>query len=282
MNRCRRMMNTTGLGGFYLDGSGTPQVCANTEHGCGYSDGSNVKGTLPILATRELMKALYSITRSVPRRGWILAHTSSTIVLPCLSFADAYLEGEHICGYPEIDQPLNTYNNPAYTLEGFRAQMMGHQFGIPAFYLKYPKQGAEAADARRCSAYALPHGMSPISLDHAPLFWKAYADFGAADSEWIPYWRNGSPLNVDTSDIKLSCYVRRGRGVLAVAANLTRRKIDALLTLDRRAAGLTGELEIRDLAGDTVRRLDADSARVELEPGSYALIAFEKCGEKER
>ncbi|MGB9619631.1 MAG: glycoside hydrolase domain-containing protein, partial [Armatimonadota bacterium] len=148
LNRCRRMMKTTGLRGFYLDGSGTPQICSNLEHGCGYKLGQETKGTLPILATRDLMKQLYLTTRAAGGRSFILAHTSSTIVLPCLSFADAYLDGEHICGYPEIDQPLNVYNNPTYTLSGFRAEMMGHQFGIPAFYLKYPKQGAEAEDVR--------------------------------------------------------------------------------------------------------------------------------------
>jgi hypothetical protein len=274
LNRCKRMMKTSGVRGFYLDGSGTPQICANTEHGCGYRVGQKVKGTLPILATRELMKKLYLLTRSSSGRNWILAHTSSTILLPCLSFADAYLDGEHICGYPETNSHLNTYNNPTYTIESFRAQMIGHQFGIPAFYLKYPKKGFEAEDVRRCSAYALVHGMSPISLDHAPVFWKAYADFGGSEARWIPYWQDGSPVKCDNKDVKLSSYIRCGRGVLTVIANLTYAPLSATISLNSSQVDLKGEVVVRDVAKNQTLLLNDGRVKIELDPGSYKILVF--------
>jgi hypothetical protein len=260
LDRVYRAFNEAQVAGIYLDGAGTPQQCLNREHGCGYEDEKGVHPTLPILPTRELMKQIYLISRSVGKRTYVIAHTSSSINLPCLSFADAYLEGEHVNRYPEDSN---------YTLAGFRAEMMGHPYGIPAFYLKYSD---DPIDQRRCSTYALAHDMMPVELKHAALAWKAYNDFGTSCSKWFPYWTSPQPIFSDNADIKINTRVRPGIGALCTVANLSHTHISTMLHIDNNALGLHGNIRLFDLESGASLTLTPKGIPIELEPGSFSII----------
>jgi hypothetical protein len=260
LDRVDRAFNEAQVAGIYLDGAGTPQQCLSREHGCAYEDAQGVHPTLPILPTRELMKQIYLIARSVGKRTYVIAHTSSSINLPCLSFADAYLEGEHVNRYPE---------DADYTLAGFRAEMMGHPYGIAAFYLKYSD---DPIDERRCSTYALAHDMMPVALEHAALAWKAYNDFGASDSQWFPYWTSPQPISSDNADIKINTRVRPGIGALCTVANLTHAHISTRLRIDGKALGLRGNIRLSDLKSGASLTWTTEGVPVDLEPGSYSII----------
>jgi hypothetical protein len=277
LDRAERSFTQLQMGGLYLDGPVVAQSCTNLAHGCGYVSGSTTKYTSPILATRELMKQLYLLSRANGQQRLLLAHTSSSIFLPCMSFADAYLEGEHVNSYPEAGQPLNIdgsgvdHTNPTYTLEGFRAEMIGAQYGIPSFYLKYARPGYENEDAERCSAYALVHGMMPLSLAHAPAAWKAYNDFGAFNAQWIPYWEAQRPIT-SGSALRISSYVKYGQGAMAVVANLTGAAIASTLHIDRTMLGLDSSATVWDIKSQRSLSINADTASVTVGPGKYLLI----------
>lgn len=260
--RVEKAFKEVGVSGIYLDGSGTPQKCTNTAHGCGYKDaGGNVHPTLPILATRQVMKQVYMTSRSVGRPTYVVAHTSSTVVLPCLSFADAYFDGEHVGRFPE---------DRRYTLEGFRAEMMGRQFGITSFYLKYNTQ---PGNEERSSTYSLIHGMMPIAPVHVSRAWNALREFNAATAEWFPYWKDGSPLTSD-SPVKLSTYLAKGRGALCVVGNITHDPVEAVIKIDPKALGLARATARNTVTGDSIP-MDGAQIRINVGAGNYVLLRVE-------
>ncbi|MHB9037755.1 MAG: glycoside hydrolase domain-containing protein [Armatimonadota bacterium] len=259
LDRANIAFNQNKLGGIYLDGTACLQKCFSATHGCAYTDTTGSHGTAPILAARELMKQLYMMSRSVNWRTYLVAHTSSSVMLPVLSFADAYVDGEHLNRVPD---------GVNYTIEAYRAEMMGHQYGIPAFHLMY---WSNYSDETRESAYALLHDMSPRSERFSPNFWKAYGDFGAFSAQWIPYWESQCPITTG-ADLKISAYVKPGKGALAVVANLTYSSITAALHIDRAALGLGADFRVRNAYSGTVLSVDSDTASVTVGPGSYSVI----------
>ena len=66
------------------------------------------------------------------------------------------------------------------------------------------------------------------SISH---IWKVMDDFGAEEAEWLPYWENQEVVRSSPKDVKVSLYLRRGKGVLLVAANIGPKDVIAQLGL---------------------------------------------------
>ncbi len=277
LDRAEKAYSQLNVHGLYLDGPVLPQQCQNTAHGCGYYAGGNLKYTCPILAARALMKQIYLLSKTGGRNNLIIAHNSSSVVLPCMSFADVYLDGEHLNAYPEQNQPLNIdsygidHTNSTYTLEGFRAQMIGHQYGVPAFYLKYWRPGYEAEDARRASAYALVHGMMPLPLEHASSAWKVYDEFDVGNATWVPYWSSPKPIS-STSELKISTYVKAGQGALSILANLTNAPITTTIQIDRSLLDLNESALAWNCLTGKILSINSNNAAVEVPAGGYIYV----------
>ncbi|NPV48292.1 MAG: hypothetical protein HPY69_15205 [Armatimonadetes bacterium] len=255
---CEEGFRDFGLRGVYLDGPGIAVLCANRAHGCGYEDERGIHQTLPILAARDLMKRLYYISRSGPEPGLIVAHMSGFMQLPSLSFADATLGTEHIAGwYPD--------QNPRYTLAGFRAEVGGHQYGIPSLWL-YKNSDRPTL----YNALSLLHDLVPASFDGTTVaFTKAYNDFGAFEAQWVGYWESVRPVDTTDSRLKVSSYLKPGPGTLTTVANLSLDQVEATLTFDREALelGQPGVLEVVASREATIA-----SERVSFAPGGWALL----------
>ena len=262
LDRAEKAFNELKLDGIYLDGTAYPGFCANLSHGCGYVDSTGTHATVPILKIRELMKQLHLLCRATGRPTCITAHMSGLICLPAISFADVYLDGEHIAReWPESD---------AYGLVGFRAEELGRQFGIPSVYLTMIADGAD-----RNSTYAAIHGMSHINVgETGSRFWKATEDFGTANATWVPFWEDGRPITTD-ADLKISTYVRKPGGALSVIGNLTYAPITASIRIDRAALGLSSSPTANDLAAGTALPVADDAFTVTIGPGKYALVRIE-------
>jgi hypothetical protein len=249
------MLYEKNLDGFYLDGCAVPQICTNTAHGCGYYNESlgQVVGTSPILATRDYMKTLYMATKIGPGAGrkWILAHTSGSIFLPCLSFADAYLDGENI--------------GNVYSKDKFRAEFMGHPFGIPAYFL-----GETTKDA----AWALVHGMSCGHLGHMRDSWATYQALGSSSGTWVPYWKSNHPIN-NSAGLTISCYVRNGINTYAIVANLTENNIaNATLYINWALLGLGSGSKVRTAYGHEISTYPNNPV-VSINAGEFLLLRIE-------
>ncbi len=207
------MIDEYDIDGVYLDGTTEPWACANEVHGCGYlaEDGTRHR-TYPIAATRDLMRRMRQIIKSRKPDGLISAHMSASVTMPTLAFVDAYWDGE------QLDVKERGFRLP---LDAFRAEFMGHNYGVPAEFLSYENRPFTFEEAL---GLALLHDV-PVrptvlgrKLATVSKIWAAWDEFGIEAARWVPYWQTGGPLTTDDPDVLVSAHVG-DKGVLAVVMN---------------------------------------------------------------
>ncbi len=238
------------IDGLYLDGAASPIPCANTKHGCGYRDASgNLRPTYPIFATRETMKRLRAICDARKRPALIVAHMSTMLTLPTLSFADLLLTGEQYWKAPDDFRP---------PLEFFRTESMGHNHGLPTDFIGYAPLGGEYARTI-IALHNAPSSWCPGGTD----MWKLYDRFDVDGARWVGYWSKEPLATTGQDNVLVSGFVHKsGRALLAVG-NLNREPRRVTLSL---AASVKGLRQAMDPL--TQEKLDVESAKVDLELGA--------------
>ncbi|MDY3845759.1 MAG: DUF6067 family protein [Eubacteriales bacterium] len=176
--RIRYVMDEFGVDGIYTDGTYVPWECANEAHGCGYRDDEgNLHTTFPILAVREHVKAMYE---DVHERGGIIdTHQSACCVMPTLSFADSYFDGENIQG-----AMVNDIN--FLSLDAFRCEYMGLNMGLTNNFLTY-------IDFDKVAAVSLIHNVMPRvnrinELPKIKKIWDIYDKYNLNSAKWLSYF----------------------------------------------------------------------------------------------
>ncbi len=128
-----RVMSEYGIDGVYLDGTSEPFGCANRRHGCGYERPDGLVGTTyPFFATRQMMKRINTIVQHHNPAGQVNVHQSTCMTIPTLAFATSYWDGEQLQSLPRRASSLEVL-----PLDAFRAEFMGHNWGVPAELLWY-------------------------------------------------------------------------------------------------------------------------------------------------
>ncbi len=229
--------------GIYSDGLSYPSECANALHGCGYvgEDGTR-RPTCSIFPIRDAMKRFRRILDDQGRETLFVVHTSGSITLPTLSLADVYLDAEHLTAQA---RPFRL------SLDTFRAEFMGHNFGVPAYFLVYDwNQGMTT-----------PEGMAVSLLHDTELPWsyeamapvrEAWADLGVATTQFLPYWRASEWLAEAPAGVRASAWVRADGQALLVAANLGEQPSRGVLRLHRQisaAREVLGRREVTPVGG---------------------------------
>ncbi|MCC6443212.1 MAG: hypothetical protein IT210_07120 [Armatimonadetes bacterium] len=206
--------------GIYSDGLTYPSECSNALHGCGYigEDGRR-HPTVPIFATREAVKRFARILEEQHKPTLFVAHTSGSITLPTLAFTSAYLDAEHLTGRP---RPFRL------PLDAFRAEFMGHNFGLPAYFLVYNwNQGITTTEAM---ALCLLHDTElPWSYEAMAPVWKLWEDFKIEKARFLPYWNAQGWLLNAPPGVRASAYVKPDGEALAVASNLSEQAVTGTL-----------------------------------------------------
>lgn len=116
-------------------------------------------------------------------------------------------------------------------------------------------------------------GRLPWSGDPRPL-WKAWDEFGLADSRMIGFWVPDHPVQTGREDVLATAYVRDGRALIAVAG-WTREPVDVTLTIDWKALGLDPRsvtLTAPGITGFQEGRSFAASGPIPIEPGRGWLL----------
>jgi len=217
IERVKYVMDELGVDGIYTDGTYVPWECANTDHGCGYTDENGVlHTTFPILAVREHVKKLYE---EVHKRGGIIdTHQSSCCLMPTLSFCDSYYDGENIQGM--IKKEDMSFLN----MDAFRAEYMGYNFGIPANFIAYTNEDRPMSTL---SALTLLHNVhcrpgdlcgngNVEDISYVGEIWKIFDEYKLNDAVWHPYWRN-ELVKAEGENAYASCYESE-KGLVSVAA----------------------------------------------------------------
>lgn len=242
-----------GIDGLYLDGAACPIPCANQRHGCGYTDAQGkLHPTYPIFGARETMKRLRTICESQSRPTLIVAHMSSIITLPSLSFADVLLTGEQYWKSPEDYRP---------PIEFFRAECMGHNHGIPTHFIGYPPLNGDYARTM-IGLHNAPSPWCPGGVD----MWRIYKEFDADGARLTPYWTAKPLADGDVPDALVTGLIHPdGRALLAVG-NLRQSRRAVTITLGAEVGRFRSAKD--PLTG---AKFDIVSGRIKLDLGPEAL-----------
>ncbi len=266
-----------GYDGLYLDGTIVPWACCNERHGCGYrtADG-RLRPTYPIFAVRRLMRRLSGMFH--PPDGLISAHQSTCCLTPTLAFADAYWDGEQFASGELSGDPLK--NLP---LDAFRAEFMGHNFGLPCEFLAYERPPQWTYD--HALAFSMLHGVRvrPCGLEAlekmAPI-WDAMTRFEVGTAAWHPYWEPQPLATAQPESVRVSCYThpaadgQTGRLLLVVSNLSAEQPATAQVALDLGRLAATAKTARDALSGEELPCADGQLT-VPLEPMRMRLVSVE-------
>ena len=237
-----------------------PWECANSRHGCGWTDCSGRRHTtFPIFAVRDLVRRLH---REMRARGCTIeVHQSACMVAPLLSFADTCFDGENI-------QATLAKNPEFLSTDAFRCEYSGYAFGIPMTFIAYTN---DKLTIEMLEAITLVHNVHPVpremtDLDFVSRVWKIFEERALDSAEFVPYWRERLS---DIPGVCASAY-RDGRRTTVVASNLSGVRKTASLPVP------SGVKQVRDLlTGETFAPV---GGKVEflLEPFRVRIVAMDR------
>ena len=226
-----KVIEEFGFDGIYLDGTMSPESCANTEHGCGYKDmDGNYHTTYSQDGTRKVIKGIY---KYISEHGLIMnCHCNGNMNLAGLSYCTSVWEGE------TFQNPL-LHGKVTKMPEGHLRMMFGSKhFGVPVYSLCYSNDPVWTY--HNAIATQLLHNSMPKPVDiGAPLeetsrVWKAYDAFPIANSKFKPYYTDNGVITSDNR-VKVS-YYDAGDKIMAVVAG-TEKGIESDVTVDFSALG---------------------------------------------
>ena len=265
-----RVMDDYEVDGVYLDGTEYPFGCCNTEHGCGVvrADGS-IAQSFPIFAARSTMRRIHQVVKARRRDGLINVHNSTCMTIPTLGWASSYWDGEQFQGVGEgVDV------GSLLPLDAFRAEFMGHQWGVPAEFLLTGR----AYTFEQAWSFSLLHdvpvrpGTDADQLDLTNSIWAAMDAFDRRRAEWLPYWRNSAWVRVRPRGCHVSLYRHPRRGVLAAIANLSGKQTCVTVRLELHELGLRPASTAVDALKKTAIPLRKGTAKIDLPNLGWRLI----------
>lgn len=227
-----KLIRDFNLDGVYSDSLTCVGDCSNQLHGCGYvGEDGKVHATVMIFAARDFAKRLRRVLDQQGKGKLLVGHTSASITLPALSFCDVYLDMEHLTGCP---RPFRL------SLDAFRAEFMGRNFGIPAQSLSYGWKGTGLTVLETLAISLLHDVEEPWAYDVMPPVWKAWDAFGVDKAEFLPYWK---PWGWQAPDgVKVSAYSKPDGQMLIVAVNLSDKEVRGLLRVKSPIKSVTDAL----------------------------------------
>jgi hypothetical protein len=164
----------------------------------------------------------YAAVKGLPRETFTMAHMSGKITIPILAYDDSYLDGENFRGVVK-DSYLDVVS-----LDAFRAEFMGRQWGLMPFFLP-------EFDAQHAAQVEPTRGMMALLMLHDVSLWPIWCnvkvvnealaaldEFGYVAAEFIPYFASVPPASTNMADVYVSAYKRPKGQVLLIVGNLSK------------------------------------------------------------
>ena len=231
-----RTMDQFGIDGVYLDGTSYPFGCCNTNHGCGTRrPGGMIGQTYSIFSVRSAMRRIYNEVKQRHPEAQINLHNSTCMVTPTMGWGTGYWDGEQFQAVKGMETAADLL-----PLDTFRAEFMGHQWGVPAEFLCY----GTGFSFKQAWSIGLLHDvpLRPVVLEEdlelTGKIWKTMEAFDRKSAEWLPYWRNGKFVKSISEGGFTSLYRHEKNGVLLVVSNLNRKRAKIDLQLAWRGLGI--------------------------------------------
>ena len=266
-----RLIDEYDVDGVYLDSTTIPWQCRNELHGCGYvkPDGERA-GVYPVFSVRDNLRRIYTAVKQRKPDGIVDVHVYDCMNVPGLAWATTYWNGEQLA--------RRDYKLDALSLDRFRTEFMGVNWGVPADLLYYKLGGY-----RQSCAMALLHDI-PVraenlkDLDVQAALWTIRDRFGVKQARWMPYWNNGDVVQIEPERCYASLFVHPQGRVLAYVSNLSKEKAGVQLRLDLAKLGLGADLTVTDAIAGTHNEVQDGVLNVSLPPQDFRVIWIEAAG----
>lgn len=257
------------LDGYYLDGSKLYN----------HWKSKNGNSNYPILAYRQLHRALYDSIKSYDGDAIIIAHMSGDMNIPVLSYVDAYVDGEQFRYKTngEFRSRINISYLDVITLAQFRAEFIGKQWGIIPIFLPELGKTRDKTKATKALASLLTlHDVRPWPLLTDLNIWKdisnALDKFHYEDAEFLPYYDKLPAGEADEEDVLVSVY-RKGDKALAVISNLSRQDKKCQVSFSSKAIGFVPKVIYS--WPSKAHKWDGSVVDIYLAPYGYAFMVLE-------
>ncbi|MEN6644576.1 MAG: glycoside hydrolase domain-containing protein [Armatimonadia bacterium] len=233
-----------GIDGLYHDNT-HPYSSTALDAGCGYKRDGKVHPTFPILGYRDLYRRMYAVMKDARPDGFTMAHMSGKVTIPILAYEDSYLDGEHFRGVVK-----DSYMD-LMSLETFRTEYMGRQWGIMPYFLpEFSGDYAKAVEPTRgLMALLMIHDVAPwpiwCNTEVMNEALSALDAFGYVDSEFIGYFEATPPATTDMKDCYVSAYKRADGKCLLVVANLAKEDRQGTVTINGARLGLAAAKQVQ-------------------------------------
>ena len=241
--RVKYAFDILGVDGIYTDSTYVPWECANTSHGCGYTDkDGNSHTTYPFMAVRNHVKELYRIVHE--RGGIIDTHNSSCCIMPLLSFADSCYDGENIQG------AFRKGGLEFLSLDAFRAEFMGINYGFIPNFIAYV---AENFSLEKISALTLLHNVhsrpgnlhnSDIkkeTIEYAAMVWSIFDKYDLDENQWIPYFENNEVTTTEDK-VYISLYKDK-KETVAIVSSFVGKEVTIVAKGYKKAVNIVNKFE---------------------------------------
>ncbi|MBR6373733.1 MAG: hypothetical protein IKS20_11180, partial [Victivallales bacterium] len=241
LSEIKSVLGKAPLHGLNFD-FGIVPICDNHLHGC--------RQRTPLLAYRNFFRKVAMLLLDAGVKDYVIhIHNTSSVQLPCYTFATHLINGEHIRQQSSTlmhngKDILDTYKLPMFAFE-----LSSLPFGIyNAAYQSNDilrkefgggKEDPELYKLRITRAFLtgmLPHnGINALDRCHFGIFDKItriYEDFDVPGSLFTGYWDAQNPAKVITGkDVYASCYRNRKGELLAVVSHLGNERLTQDVTI---------------------------------------------------
>jgi hypothetical protein len=237
VNKTADFVKRYGVDGLYHDNT-HPYSSTSGDAGLGYERDGQRYSTFPIRAYRDLYRRMYAVIKAKPTPTFTMAHMSGKVTIPILAYDDSYLDGEHFRGVVK-----DSYMD-MLSLDTFRAEYMGRQWGIMPFFLP-------EFDAAHAQQVEPTRGLMALLMLHDTGVWPIWCNaevvnealaaldsFGYVDSDFVGYFSATPPATTDMADVYVSAYRKPGKTLLVVG-NTGREERAGEVTVSAAGLGFT-------------------------------------------
>jgi len=266
-----RMVKDYDIDGIFIDSVTSPTLEENYMEGMRWTDSKGkLRGSYPMLASREWLKRLYKLWHGEAKKGGIIYnHNSPPAILMIENFQDVRTPSEFAQNY---DGPLDRK-----FLGFYMAKNGGEQFGLCVEHTSKDWMGEWAKrKSNQLYSFALPLNVAikavslqgdtvtrpSYALEHQPQpwIWAANKWVNRSAAEYLPWWNNANYITTEPNDEQIihAIWLHKGEKALLCVSNLKKEPRDIVVTLNLKSLGFS-HLDIEDAI--TKEKVPADGGK---------------------
>ncbi|MBI4024551.1 MAG: hypothetical protein HY360_06190 [Verrucomicrobia bacterium] len=265
LHKMAQMTRDYDIDGIFIDSVTSVTTEENYTEGVRWVDAQGkLRGSYPLLATREWLKRLYKLWHGeLKKDGLVYNHNSPPAIMMIENFEDVRTPSEFAQNY---DGPLDRK-----FLGFYIAKNGGEQFGL---FVEHTSKDWMGAWARRKTnqlySFALPlnNAIKAVSLQSAsvtqpsyaldaqpqPWIWAANKWVNRSAAEYLPWWKNSGYVTTTPNDDQIihALWLQKGEKALLCVSNLKNEPRDIQVALNLGALGFN-KIEVKDaITGEQV------------------------------